>query len=127
MRNFTSLQKFGIALSIIWFVGFGVYLLAHRYGEAHRIQEVALNDCKVKYDNILDAINLSPNEKQRRAIDTERTECSKAVAAEFLKNGGAIEREAPLLAAIDFGTVIFAWLIAWMFLQFTFDSRGRPH
>lgn len=117
MRHLSGLRKAGAAISILWFIGFGAYFWIHRHGEARRIQEVALNDCNMKYDSIIDAFIPSPNGQQRNEIEATRTECRKAVAAKFSNHGEAAARELTFIAAIDACTVALAWLIAWMFLE----------
>lgn len=117
MRHFSGLQKAGVAISILWFVGFGAYFWIHRHGEARRIEEAALNDCNIKYENIIEAIIPSSKGQRRDEIEAKRTECRNAVAANFSNHGEAAAREFTFIAAIDACTVALAWLIAWMFFE----------
>jgi hypothetical protein len=117
VRHFSGLQKAGVVISILWFVGFGAYFWIHRHGEARRIEEAALNDCNIKYENIIEAIIPSSKGQRRDEIEAKRTECRNAIAANFSNHGEAAAREFTFIAAIDACTVALAWLIAWMFFE----------
>jgi len=117
VRRLRGLRRAGAVVSILWFVGFGTYFWIHRHGEARRIQEAAWNDCNIKYDSIIDALIPSPNAQQRNAIEAKRSECRKAVTAEYSNHRKVAIWELTFIAAIDACTVALAWLIAWMFFE----------
>jgi TRAP-type C4-dicarboxylate transport system permease small subunit len=88
-------RRIGIVLSVIWFIGFGGYLLADSWRTVKRAYSSEFQKCS------------SPN-----AVEPWR-KCWDEVADRHWRAQEENFRNVPLLLAIDLGTILFGWLVIW--------------
>jgi hypothetical protein len=87
-------QRIGIVVSVIWFVGLWLSSL-HQQAQA-----------KAKY---VECLHIAEETMERCLAEWQRLDNS------ILANLGAVGRmDLRVLLAIDFGTIVFGWLLAWL-------------
>ena len=100
-------RRIGIILSVLWFIGFGLFVWSY---------EVRQNT--TWYSSSLSLCFAMSNETDRR---TCQADISKVFADQFDQNVKAI----PLLVGVDVATIAVGWLLVWsIILLVRWVSRG---
>jgi len=122
-------QRIGIVMSVVWFFGFAGFVWIWDTRERGTFYGWQLKMC----DAILSTKNESLQYLTKREDRDERADEN---AAEYLSCRRSAERlflgemngrygGIPILLAVDFGIIIFAWLVAWFVVAITrWISRG---
>ena len=112
MRKLSGWQRIGIVVSVIWFVGFAWYVVAHRQDKllltcAEGLQrDVALSES---------AKTAEERERRRQEYGNKYSKCmndAHVSSFRFGLNNDPLQA-IPLILAVDLGMIVIGWLITW--------------
>jgi hypothetical protein len=111
-------RRVGIVLSVIWFLGFGIYLWGA--DEQSKVQQLKLvmDDCDMTFriaeQGLDEEHGLKPQEYMAkwRPINEKRTKCYADAMLETESRSPRSTRFAVVLA-IDLVMIVIGWLIVW--------------
>ena len=110
-------QRIGIVVSVIWFVGFAGYVVAHRQDEA--LYDKLLLTCAegLQRDVALSeyAETAEAFERRRQEYGNKYSKCLNDAHASSFRFGLSNDplQAIPLILAVDLGMIVIGWLIAW--------------
>ena len=114
-------QRIGIVLSVLAFVGLGVY--AWVFEAQHREQfyrwRLSMCDATLQIENkSLQHIGKEEDRDQREAaIQADHERCKGEAVANLHESYDASVRRLPIFLAKVFGLIILAWLIEWFVVE----------
>jgi hypothetical protein len=123
MGALNGCQRIGIVVSIIWFIGFGAFIWTDTLRQDREFHGNSAEMCRL----ILNANNESLRYIEKQGARDKTESANWAKYEKCLKDAEAfLDREyeeaksgIPLLLAVDVGTVLFGWLVVWMFVGVT--------
>ncbi len=108
-------------MSIIWFVGLAGYLwvsgtqsAAKFYGGQLSMWWMILN---VDNESLQYIGKQEDRDKRQAANWTKYEKCQEEAKAFFYREAEGNQKAIPILLAVDFGTIVFAWLVAWVVVR----------
>jgi hypothetical protein len=112
-----GLRRFGIVLSALWFVGFGVWLWLTTTGAYMDVHQGQLQDCYNLYRKEREQLwGYDPEFDQKAAkINSEYKACQEEATAHFDREVGKLfYSQGWLILAVDAGVLALVWLVAWI-------------
>jgi hypothetical protein len=120
-------QRIGVILSVLWFVGFGVFMFEHemsRHGDFHMWQ---LGNCYKIAEMRREP--LQPNDpayaSRDAQIERDLKDCRDRASAFFTKQVGDFWSNLWILPLVDLASIALAWLFVWIVVSLVrWVSRG---
>jgi hypothetical protein len=110
-------RRIGIALSVIWFVGYGGYMWFWSTGHNADFYGSQLRMCYaiLDVDNETLQYTRTDEERGKKAVENQAKfeKCRSDAEKLFLSAAGQMYRGIPILLGIDLMTVGIGWLLAW--------------
>jgi hypothetical protein len=95
--RFNAWQRIGILVSLVWFIGFAVYVWGNETQRGNKIYRMSLAKCEA-------ALGAGNNWAQYEMCNDEAAE---SLHSQF----DDLKRDIPILFAVDVGTVVLSWFI----------------
>jgi hypothetical protein len=117
-------QRIGVILSVLWFIGFGVFMFEHEFSGHSDFRMWQLGNC-VKIAEWRRE-SLQPSDASRDAqIERDLKDCSDRASAFFTKQVGDLWSNLWILLLIDLASIALAWLLVWIVVSLVrWVSRG---
>jgi len=108
-------QRIGIVLSVIWFIGFAGYAWSHAVQSVVEFYGRHLDICYTILNMDTEAYigNQEDRDKRQAANWTKFKKCQSEGSAILNEMADNNYKGIPILLAVDFGTVLFGWLVVW--------------
>jgi len=132
-------QRIGIVLSVIWFIGFAGYIWNSSVQNNLNFYSYQLESCYTLLNLENDSLQYKKEEdreKQRTVNWTKYENCQNKAKVNVDHQNETLYHGIPLLFTIDFGTVLFGWLVVWFgigisrwkgrFSRVTLDAVSAP-
>jgi hypothetical protein len=131
MRTLNGWERIGIVVSIIWFIGFGVFIWTDTVRRNVEFHGNSLRMCKLILDTnnqSLQYIGKQDERNQRQSANWAKYEkCQKDADAFLDREMETAKSGIPLLLTIDVGTIVVGWFVVWMFVSIIrWVKRGFP-
>lgn len=111
-------RRIGIALSVIWLLGFGFFLWSNEIGNINDNYSWQLKMCYAGENIRIDSMQYAKDEQERQKRwaenETKNKECEAQASAFRKQKIHGLYGVRPILLAVDFGTVLVGWLIVWL-------------
>jgi hypothetical protein len=119
-------QRIGIVLSVIWFIGFAGYIWSQQVKSDVELYGRYLDTCYtiLNMDNEAYIANQEDRDKRQAANWTKYEKCQSGAGAIFHERADNNYKGIPILLAVDFGTVLFGWLVVWSGIGITRWIKG---
>jgi hypothetical protein len=116
-------QRIGIVISIIWFIGFGAFIWTDTLRQDRDYHANDAEVCRLILNANNESLPYIENKGERDKTESENLAkydmCQKSALAFLDREYEEARSGMPLLLAIDVGTVLFGWLVVWMFVGIT--------
>ncbi len=111
-------QRIGIVLSLIWFVIFGGYVWQESAKHSGDFYKSSLLTCGEILDTKQESLRYIEKQEDRNEKEAanvaEYEKCRGDAEKLFYREVDANYASIPIYLAIDFGIVVFGWLVAWL-------------
>jgi hypothetical protein len=129
VRKLNGWQRIGIVVSIIWFIGFGAFIWNDQLRQDSESQANDAEVCRLILNANNESLPYIENQGERHKKESanwaEYEMCEKSSRVFFARQREVATSGIPLFLAIDLGTVLFGWLVVWMFVRITrWVTRG---
>jgi hypothetical protein len=120
-------QRIGVILSVLWFVGFGVFMFEHeisRHSDFHMWQ---LDNCLKIAEMRRESLQLNDPAYSARDAEVQRNlhKCSADASAFFTKQVSDLWSNVWILLLVDLASIALAWLLVWIVVSLVrWVSRG---
>jgi hypothetical protein len=126
-----SWQRVGIVLSVLAFVGLGVYawVFEARQRDHSYFRQLSMCDATLQTDNELlrDIGKGEDQDRREAAIQAEHEDCKSEAAATFRESFDASLKRMPLFLAKVLGLIVLGWLIEWFVVEIARWIRRSFH
>lgn len=116
-KKLSGWKRIGLVVSVIWFIGFGGYLWVSGVGHMSDFHMSQLKMCGTIMDVANEALQYIPKLEDRQKRQDENwskyEDCQKRAGELFSQSFEQQRKAIPILLAIDFGTILFGWFVAW--------------
>jgi hypothetical protein len=129
VRKLNGWQRIGIVVSIIWFIGFGAFIWTDTLRQYRDFHANSAEMCRLILNANNESLPYIENQGERNKKESanwaEYEMCEKGARAFLAREYEEATSGIPLLLVIDLGTVLFGWLVVWMFVGITrWVTRG---
>jgi hypothetical protein len=120
-------QRIGVILSVLWFVGFGVFMWVHETNSYNDFFMWRLGNCYKIAEMRREPLTLNDPAYASRDAQIERDlkDCRERASAFFTKQVGDFWSSLWILPLVDIASIALAWLLVWIVVSLVrWVSRG---
>ena len=119
-------RRIGVAVSILWFIGFAWFLWPTREGDSDRDYYMKrCNDTLRKQSEYLQEMDKGePRNKMQDRYLAEHAKCQASANTTYYRQIAMDKKDARWLLSFDYLSVVFGWLLVWCMIHLVRSMIG---
>jgi hypothetical protein len=118
VSNARGWRRIGIVISLVWFLGFGVWLWTATAEEQARPYKEGLKHCGRMLDIANDGLQYLPvgpaRDKQQSDNFADYLKCREDESVRWTSNRSEMKTQIAVVLGADIASIALAWLVVWL-------------